>query len=618
MKSFRLGLLFLFFSIYAFNASALENCEWDNQKGNPCITISKTPNTSEYNSQGVMKKVFTKQDIINSGARDALDLLKKVSGLDYYQTGQKGQQGAVFMRGSESNHTLVLLNGIAINDQSVTNGMAEFGQDFLQTIQQVEVYKGSNGAHFGPDAIGGAINFVTDIDYKNNYSVNGWNANNLSTGYNTTKITDTGWHLNFNGAANTSRTDSAIAKGSEDDGTRNYQVNLNGNKWLNDNLKLKNTFYYRSTRSDYDSSATSEESITADNAMYALQSGVERKTQNSFDNFVLHYHNYDRKYTEKGKRNKYYSESVTAKAERDVKLNDKISYGFGSEYKYDWGSFKTTTYSSNTGGHVDNLGAFANLGYKFTDSQILSLHARNDHHYLTDSNQTYKINFTQIFDKYKFGITESTGLKNPSLYQFFGTGYKHKPNESIDAEESLTRELYAEYDYSDSISVNSTGYRTSMTNRIITGGSGATIGVVNTTANTTQEGIESEINWSGNNQSITLSSHFAKSRTATGGPNSRRPDVAYGIEYSRKFTLPEYGSFDLDLSHRFIGDHIDWTGSENSFVKSVDLVDMVVRKDWYGNILSINLTNLLNERYEKPATYSQDGRQISFGFRRAY
>ena len=37
-----------------------------------------------------------------------VDLLKKVSGLDYYQTGQKGQQAAIFMRGSESNHTLVV------------------------------------------------------------------------------------------------------------------------------------------------------------------------------------------------------------------------------------------------------------------------------------------------------------------------------------------------------------------------------------------------------------------------------------------------------------------------------------------------------------------------------
>ena len=38
---------------------------------------------------------------------------------------------------------------------------------FVQTIQQIEVYKGSNGAHFGPDAIGGAINFITDV---NNYT----------------------------------------------------------------------------------------------------------------------------------------------------------------------------------------------------------------------------------------------------------------------------------------------------------------------------------------------------------------------------------------------------------------------------------------------------------------
>ena len=82
--------------------------------------------------------------------------------------------------------------------------------------------------------------------------------------------------------------------------------------------------------------------------------------------------------------------------------------------------------------------------------------------------------------------------------------------------------------------------------------------------------------------------------------------------------LPEYGSFDLNLSHRYIGDHIDWTGSKNSFVKSVDLVDMSIKKNWYGNIISLNFTNLLNEKYEKPGTYSQDGRSVSFGFRKAY
>ena len=78
------------------------------------------------------------------------------------------------------------------------------------------------------------------------------NYDNNSANYNTTRITENGWHLNFKGAANQSETDSAIAKGHEYDGTKNFQLNLNGNKWLNDNLKLKSTFYYRDTKSDYD------------------------------------------------------------------------------------------------------------------------------------------------------------------------------------------------------------------------------------------------------------------------------------------------------------------------------------------------------------------------------
>ena len=51
-------------------------------------------------------------------------------------------------------------------------------------------------------------------------------------------------------------------------------------------------------------------------------------------------------------------------------------------------------------------------------------------------------------------------------------------------------------------------------------------------------------------------------------------------------------------------------------MKSVDLVDMSIRKNWFGNIISLNFTNLLNERYEKPATYSQDGRQLSLNLRK--
>ena len=97
------------------------------------------------------------------------------------------------------------------------------------------------------------------------------------------------------------------------------------------------------------------------------------------------------------KKDKYYSESLVAKAEREIIYNNKLSYGFGSEYKYDWGHYQTKTFSSQTRGHLINLGIFTNAGYKFNENQILSFHGRNDDHKETGGNKTYKINFTQFF-----------------------------------------------------------------------------------------------------------------------------------------------------------------------------------------------------------------------------
>ena len=126
-----------------------------------------------------------------------------------------------------------------------------------------------------------------------------------------------------------------------------------------------------------------------------------------------------------------------------------------------------------------------------------------------------------------------------------------------------------------------------------------------------QISLESEIRWY-NNQNISLVSHFAKVEQIQEVPILK----TRFIHILTKFSY--LNMVFLDLSHKYIGDHIDWTGSKNEFVKSVDLIDMSIRKNWYNNIISLNFTNLLNERYEKPGTYSQDGRMVSFGFRRSY
>ena len=137
MKKIIISSLFLIIS--SVKAFSLEKCEWKNDKGEPCLIISKTPNTSSFSQKNINKISITKQDIINSGAVDVKDVLKIINGLDVFQSGTKGQTTSVFTRGSESNHTLVLLNGVAINDQSVTDGLHDFGQDFIFSLQQVGV-----------------------------------------------------------------------------------------------------------------------------------------------------------------------------------------------------------------------------------------------------------------------------------------------------------------------------------------------------------------------------------------------------------------------------------------------------------------------------------------------
>ena len=72
-----------------------------------------------------------------------------------------------------------------------------------------------------------------------------------------------------------------------------------------------------------------------------------------------------------------------------------------------------------------------------------------------------------------------------------------------------------------------------MTNRISNG--------KNVVGDTKQEGVENKL-FLLKDQSISLVSHFAKSRTSTGGPNSRRPDLSYGIDYLRKIQPPKFGS----------------------------------------------------------------------------
>ena len=105
--------------------------------------------------------VITAADIEARQDRSLPDVLRSVPGLTITQTGGAGGQTSLFMRGTNSNHTKVLLDDIDIADPSTANGAADISKLLAGDIAKVEVLRGPQGALYGSDAIGGVINIIT-------------------------------------------------------------------------------------------------------------------------------------------------------------------------------------------------------------------------------------------------------------------------------------------------------------------------------------------------------------------------------------------------------------------------------------------------------------------------
>ncbi|MEM1081049.1 MAG: TonB-dependent receptor, partial [Pseudomonadota bacterium] len=103
--------------------------------------------------------VITRADIERSQAPDLLELLRLEAGVDITRSGPPGSQTSVFLRGSNSNHVLVLIDGVRV----AASGTGAFTWEFLDPalIQRIEIVRGPRAARWGSDAIGGVIQIFT-------------------------------------------------------------------------------------------------------------------------------------------------------------------------------------------------------------------------------------------------------------------------------------------------------------------------------------------------------------------------------------------------------------------------------------------------------------------------
>lgn len=123
------------------------------------IVVTGTRTATDRNHLPSAVKVFTRGDIEKLQAQDLTDVLKGQAGFNITNNGGRGKATSIFLRGTNSDHVLVLIDGVKVG--SATLGSASFQHYPIDQIERIEIVKGPHSSLYGSEAIGGVIQIFT-------------------------------------------------------------------------------------------------------------------------------------------------------------------------------------------------------------------------------------------------------------------------------------------------------------------------------------------------------------------------------------------------------------------------------------------------------------------------
>ncbi|CAI8707091.1 vitamin B12 transporter [Pseudomonas sp. IT-P12] len=125
----------------------------------PDVLISANRQVEARNDSSAANTVFTREDIDRLQPGSVTDLLRRVPGVQVGQTGGRGSLPGIYIRGTKSAQSLVLVDGQRIGNS--TSGDSNLQHINIEQVERVEVLRGSRSVIYGSDAIGGVIQIFT-------------------------------------------------------------------------------------------------------------------------------------------------------------------------------------------------------------------------------------------------------------------------------------------------------------------------------------------------------------------------------------------------------------------------------------------------------------------------
>lgn len=416
----------------SLNSSEIEN-----------ITIRSTRIPAGAKDIGSSLYIISEDQIKARGFKDAIDAISSAPGVTSKQNGSFGGVGTIRIRGASSSQTLVLVDGVPVNDSSSPAGGYNFEYLNTSNIQSIEVLKGSQSTLWGSDAIGGVINIYTKQPESTSFGASA-EIGSFGLKRGSADINFAGSNSRFRVSTSKTSVD-GISKAdekdgnSEDDGFESESYSMSGSIDL-DSLILKGSLSYMESQVEYDSygfatgvqdgdeRSNTDEFIGSISAFFDL---FDDKLQNSI--FISqsdinrdYYSNGSFSFGAEGKR-----ELIRYQGNIEVNEFNKIAFGLESEES------KVDVDEST----ID--GSFLLYEFRPNSKIIISTGIRNDDHEGFGSKTTRRISGTfKPSDNLIIRSSWGEGFKVPTIFQstYFCCG-------ATSANSSIRPETSTSYDF---------------------------------------------------------------------------------------------------------------------------------------------------------------------------
>lgn len=577
----------------------------------PEMVVTATRSATPKKQLSAASTVYTRKDIDRLQVKTLPELLRGTTGLDMTQTGGLGKQTSIFMRGTNPDHILVLIDGIKVG--SATLGSTPFEFVPLDQVERIEIIRGPQSSLYGSEAIGGVIQIFTrkgGNSDKPQFSLDagGGSYDTYRTAGNVSGKWNNSW---YSVGASSIGTEGINARQAilgpfgfsqpDRDGYQNTAMNARAGHRFDNNAEVEASFIRAQGTNEFDSNYGGDHSsfITqtvgvsgamdvVDNWRSTLRLGQSRDENDTFMPDVTNTLN-----------SRFDSTRWNASWVNEVALSDAHKLILGSDYRLDEVD-STTVYTEKS---RYDVGVFGEYRGEIFENHFVNASVRWDKNEqfgnYVSSNVGWRSNWSYGISTFaSFG----NAFKAPSFNDLY---YPNYGNRNLKPEESTSFEagLAGNHDWGQ---WEIRAYHTNIDN-LITPVADKNFNYSAQNVGKAQiDGLEAEIGtqWLGWNTKLNMALLNPEIRD-TNKRLPRRADKTLSFDLSRSFGQFDIGANVLAQDHRF--DNPDNSIKVAGYV-TVDLRTAYhLNKNW---MLSAKLNNLLDKDYQTVNTYNTQGRNF--------